>query len=252
MLTDVSVEAQLAVHDRLTDPIWRRNILLLAMETLLTQEKAEAAESLIVRLDKAYVYQGYRALLRYYARQGDLENYRRVLKRSDRRRARNELARIEQTFVAAYSKARGVEAALKAVDGTQPLLVQKALEAQVGRLPYAELHRWAEQALAGEDLAYVEVHIAALAHLVEQGASIVDLVAPLLTYIRDIEPRKRISGSNYTVRQQALWRLGCLLLDAGLTDQVRRVLKYMSRTSSRRDLAKRLKAVASEGDADEV
>jgi hypothetical protein len=212
------------------------------METLLAQDKVREAEVLIPRLDKAYVYQGYRVLLRYYARQGDRDNYWRVLKRSDRRRARHELKRIELTFVAAYSQKMGLEAALDHIEEDEPWLIQEALKAQVGRLPYAEIHRWAERTLAGEDQAYVEVHLAALAPLLEQEAQVTDLVASLLAYISDIEPGKRIPGTNFTVRQQGFWRLGSLLLKAGLTEQVRRVLKHMTYTSSRRDLVERLKS----------
>lgn len=78
-------------------------------------------------------------MLRYYARKGDLENYRRTLKKSDRRRARNELIRIERTFVASYSRKVGIKRALEGLDHEKPWLVLEAIEAQVGRLPYSSM-----------------------------------------------------------------------------------------------------------------
>lgn len=240
-LAGSSVDELLSVHSQLTYAIWRRNVLFLAMEELLANDKAAEAEALIARLDEAYTYQGYRVLLRYYAKKGDLENYRRVLKRSDRRRARNELIRIERDFVAAYAQKMGVEAALGVIDQSKPWLVQEALEAQVGRMPYAEIHRWAEDTLADQERPYVQVHLKALERELEQGAPVAGIIVSLLAYINEIEPGQRIKGSNYTVRQQALWQLGTILLNAGLLDQVRQIIKSMSNSSSKRDLAKRLK-----------
>lgn len=244
-LATSNVDDLLSVHERLEDPVWKRNVLLLAMKRLLADDKATMAEALITRLEKAYIYQGYRVLLRHYAKEGDLENYHRVLQRSDRRRNRNELIRIERDFVAAYSRKQGVAAALEVVDPNKPWLIQEALAAQAAKLPYEEIHRWAAKTLADEEMEYVQVHFAALEKVLRQGDIDSRIITSLLEYIDGIEAGKRIKGSNYTVRQQALWQLGNRLLDAGLINEAKRVVKQMSRTSSKRKLRKRLRDLES-------
>jgi hypothetical protein len=240
-LATSSVDELLDVYERLEDPVWKRNVLLLAMVVLLVDDKTAEAEGLIARLDAVWVYQGYRVLLRHYAGEGDLENYRRVLQRSDRRRKRSELIRIERDFVAAYSRKEGLEAALAIVDQSKPWLIQEALVAQIEELPYEEIHRWAARALADEEMEYLEVHLAALEKELEDGDIDAGMITSLLEYIDGIEPEKRIKGSSYTVRQQALWRVGNKLLDAGLIDDAERVIKRMSNTKSKRKLKKRVR-----------
>jgi hypothetical protein len=235
-LATSSVDELLDVYERLEDPVWKRNVLLLAMVVLLIDDKTAEAEGLIARLDEVWVYQGYRVLLRHYAGEGDLENYRRVLQRSDRRRKRSELIRIERDFVAAYSRKEGLEAALAIVDQSKPWLIQEALVAQIEELPYEEIHRWAARALADEEMEYLEMHLAALEKELEDGDIDAGMITSLLEYIDGIEPEKRIKGSSYTVRQQALWRVGNKLLDAGLIDDAERVIKRMSNTKSKRKL----------------
>lgn len=239
-LTETTVDDLLAIHDQLKDLTWRRNIRLLAMQRLLDDNKPTEAEEFIVKLDRKFTYQGYRTLLRYYASEGDLKNYRRALKKSDRRKNKNELIRIEREFVSAYSKKMGIEATLTVIDPDKSWLIQEALNAQVGQLPYSEIHTWAETTLTGNETGYVEVHLKALEYELQQGKNNTAHIESLLAYIERIEKGKRIKGSHYTTRQLSLWKFGKLLLNEGLTEPAKQVIKRMSNSSSKKMLKTRL------------
>jgi hypothetical protein len=92
---------------------------------------------------------------------------------------------------------------------------------------------------------YVRVHLAALEKELEQGEMDSEIIPSLLEYIDGIKAGKRIKGSNYRDRQQALWQLGNRLLEAGLIHQTKGIVKRMSSTSSKRKLRKRLRDLES-------
>lgn len=239
-LTGTTNDQLIEVLQLLEDRIWRRNVMLLAIDNSITDKHIDEANDLIDTMDSEYRYEGYRKLLAFYAQDGDVKSYKATLKKCDKRKNKQELQRIENELVCAVSTKEGFEAALKLVPEGNYWLTYLAIKARFAKDTKNTILDLIDTYLESEQVRLIEAKIDFLKYQSENSILDLELTKSLMENIKAIDPKLRVAGTQHTLRQLSLWRLGSVLIEAQEIDECRNVIKAMGNSSSKKELIQRL------------
>ncbi len=227
----------------LEDRIWRRNVVLLAIDNSINDRNIDEVNDLIDKMDSEYRYEGYRKLLAFYAKKGDVKAYKAALKKCDKRKNKQELHKIENELVCAVSAIEGFEAALKLVPEGNYWLTYLAVKARFAKDTQNTILDLINTYLKNEQGRFIEAKIEFLKYQSENSILDLELTKSLIESIKAIDAKIRVAGTQYTLRQLSLWRLGSVLIEAQEFDECRNVIKVMGNSSSKKELIQRLNEI---------
>ena len=243
-VNDLPVNEILKIHEDLEYFVWKKNIVLLAISKYIDLGDFKKSEETIQVLKKEDQYRGYRILLKHYAMGGNLKGYKRTLKSSDKRKEKSELVGIEREFISAFSRLNDINTTIEQIDSKKTYLYKDAITAKIDTIKVNGILELMDKYLCDAPLIFVEVYIDILVHEVNNQRAITSLVTSLVDFIKEIDPKIRVSGSNFTEKSHSLWKLGSFFIDSGLTDDCKEIVKLMNNGSSKNNLIDRLKSHA--------